>query len=196
MPPANWIIPALRLGRMVLSTTGGVRVLVGRCLPAGGYAHTRATVWRRVPASVRPLPMRAQHKGWGGNVTAAAAAATERDPRTTVLSVDGVGAYDHISRHSIAAIAVRPELSEILPYVRAVLWIPQHLLVLRRPRHSARSTPGRRWGTGGPPSASLVRIETAWSRSSLMPEGGPFKAQAVKQSNATTNCAAHCFVTK
>ena len=42
----------------------------------------------------------------------------------------------------------------------------------------------------------MENVPRSRSRSSLMPEGGPFKAQAVKQSNATTNCAAHCFVTK
>ena len=39
-------------------------------------------------------------------------APTESDPRTTVLSVDGVGAYDHISR----ALADRPALAGLLPY--------------------------------------------------------------------------------
>ena len=44
-------------------------------------------------------------------------AATESDPRTTVLSVDGVGAYDHISRQSmLSALAERPELAGLTPF--------------------------------------------------------------------------------
>ena len=44
-------------------------------------------------------------------------AATESDPRTTVLSVDGVGAYDHISRQSmLSALADRPELAGLIPF--------------------------------------------------------------------------------
>ena len=44
-------------------------------------------------------------------------ASTESDPRTTVLSVDGVGAYDHISRQNmLSALADRPALAGLLPY--------------------------------------------------------------------------------
>ena len=44
-------------------------------------------------------------------------ASTESDPRTTVLSVDSVGAYDHISRQSmLSALADRPALAGLLPY--------------------------------------------------------------------------------
>eukprot|EP00439_Symbiodinium_sp_Y106_P065357 s637_g10.t1 len=38
-------------------------------------------------------------------------AATESDPRTTVLSVDGVGAYDHISRQSMLSQHLRTDPS-------------------------------------------------------------------------------------
>ena len=44
-------------------------------------------------------------------------AVTEADPQTTVLSIDGVGAYDHISRASVlSAFQRRPDLAGILPF--------------------------------------------------------------------------------
>ena len=46
-------------------------------------------------------------------------AATEVDPRATILSVDAVGAYDHVSRQAmLAALHARPELRPLLPYAR------------------------------------------------------------------------------
>ena len=40
----------------------------------------------------------------------------------------------------------------------------------------------------------LDRIQR--SKVNLMPEGGPFKAQAVKQNDSATKCAAHCIARK
>ena len=46
-------------------------------------------------------------------------AATEARPRATVLSVDAVGAFDHVSRGSIlGALLAQPELQPLLPYAR------------------------------------------------------------------------------
>ena len=46
-------------------------------------------------------------------------AATEVDPRATILSVDAVGAYDHVSRQAmLAALHARPELRPLLAYAR------------------------------------------------------------------------------
>ena len=45
-------------------------------------------------------------------------AATELDARTTVLSIDGVGAYDHISRASmLSGLQHTPSLTALLPFV-------------------------------------------------------------------------------
>ena len=45
--------------------------------------------------------------------------ATEMDPRATVLSIDAVGAFDHVSRRAmLAALQQRPSLQPLLPYVR------------------------------------------------------------------------------
>ena len=43
--------------------------------------------------------------------------ATEADPRTAVLSIDGVGAYDHISRASmLGALRAHAPLTGLLPF--------------------------------------------------------------------------------
>ena len=50
-------------------------------------------------------------------VVRALRAATESDPRTTVLSIDGVGAYDHISRSSMLdALRTHEPLTGLLPF--------------------------------------------------------------------------------
>ncbi|CAE7242891.1 unnamed protein product [Symbiodinium sp. CCMP2592] len=46
-------------------------------------------------------------------------AATEASPRATVLSVDAVGAFDHVSRGAmLTALHARPELQPLLPFAR------------------------------------------------------------------------------
>ena len=46
-------------------------------------------------------------------------AAAEADPRATILSVDAVGAFDHVSRQAmLGALAANPALQPLLPYAR------------------------------------------------------------------------------
>ena len=46
-------------------------------------------------------------------------AATEANPRATVLSVDAVGAFDHVARGAMLdALLANPELQPLLPYAR------------------------------------------------------------------------------
>ena len=46
-------------------------------------------------------------------------AAAEADPRATILSVDAVGAFDHVSRQAmLGALAANPALQSLLPYAR------------------------------------------------------------------------------
>ena len=95
---------ALRLGRMVALTkpTGGVRALVMgdvfRRLVARTLAQQFGEHFRMACAPFQyALSTRARPEA----LVRALRAATEADPRTTVLSIDGVGAFDHISRASM-----------------------------------------------------------------------------------------------
>ena len=52
-------------------------------------------------------------------------AATETSPRATVLSVDAVGAVDHVARGSmLGAVLARPALQPLLPYARQFYGMP------------------------------------------------------------------------
>ena len=67
---------------------------------------------------MRPVPIRFQHARAGSEALIhAVRAAVEADPRTTVLSIDGVGAYDHISRASMfTALRDLASLASLLPF--------------------------------------------------------------------------------
>ena len=46
-------------------------------------------------------------------------AATEMDPRVTVVSIDGIGAFDHIRRSGmLSGLHANPDLQGVLPYAR------------------------------------------------------------------------------
>ena len=47
---------------------------------------------------------------------------TELDPQCTLLSIDGVGAYDHVSRtQMLQQLWEHPDLRELVPFVR--MWL-------------------------------------------------------------------------
>ena len=117
-------------------------------IPPRGCSQARAATRFGVPAGVRAIPVRTQHQSWGRGARAVRAA-TESDVRTTVLSVDGVGAYDHTSRQGqLSSIADRAELAGVLPFAS--------MFVLRCPRHCARNPARRGRRGGGSPDALPV----------------------------------------
>ena len=114
------ILPALRLGRMVALSkpSGDVRALVMgdafRRLVARTLAQQLSTEFQRACA---PFPFALSTKAGAEALVRVVRAATESDAQTTILSVDGVGAYDHISRQSmLSALASRPDLAGVLPF--------------------------------------------------------------------------------
>ena len=51
--------------------------------------------------------------------------ATDADPESTVMSVDGIGAYDHVHRSAMMGKLLRvPRLQGLLPFVRATYGQP------------------------------------------------------------------------
>ena len=114
------ILPALRLGRMVALSkpSGDVRALVMgdafRRLVARTLAQQLSTEFQRACA---PFQFALSTKAGAEALVRVVRAATESDAQTTILSVDGVGAYDHISRQSmLSALASRPDLAGVLPF--------------------------------------------------------------------------------
>ena len=114
------IVPAIRLGRMVALTkpSGGVRALVMGDAFRRLVARTLAQqLHEEFQSACAPFQYALSTKAGAEALVRAIRASTESDPRTTVLSVDGVGAYDHISRQSmLSTLADRPALAGLLPY--------------------------------------------------------------------------------
>ena len=114
------ILPAFRLGRMVALSkpSRDVRALVMgdafRRLVARTLAQQLSTEFQRACA---PFQFALSTKAGAEALARVVRAATESDAQTTILSVDGVGAYDHISRQSmLSALASRPDLAGVLPF--------------------------------------------------------------------------------
>ena len=116
------VLDALRVGRVVAlrKPNGRVRALVigdvlrrlvGRVL-AQAFAQ-------QIQDACMPFQYGLSTRTGTEAVARVLRAATEVNPRTTVLSVDAVGAYDHVSRGAmLGAVLERPALQPLLPYVR------------------------------------------------------------------------------
>ena len=78
-------------------------------------------------------------------------------PHHTTISVDGIGAHDHISRASMfTALAQVPQANGCLPFMRFFLHKPIPVCLARQHRQPPCHTPSRRRRTGRPFNASLV----------------------------------------
>ena len=85
--------------------------------PAGGPHAGPAVCWS-FPSRLRAIPVCPATRTAAESLARAVRAATELDARTTVLSIDGVGAYDHISRASmLSGLQHTPSLTALLPFV-------------------------------------------------------------------------------
>ena len=98
---------------------GGVRGLVMsdafRRLVARSLAQQHAGAFQ---AACAPFQYALRTRAGAESLARAVRAATELDARTTVLSIDGVGAYDHISRASmLSGLQHTPSLTALLPFV-------------------------------------------------------------------------------
>ena len=118
--PAD-VLAGVRLGRMVglRKPDGGVRGLVMsdafRRLVARTLAQQYAGAFQ---AACAPFQYALRTRAGAESLARAVRAATELDARTTVLSIDGVGAYDHISRASmLSGLQHTPSLTALLPFV-------------------------------------------------------------------------------
>ena len=116
------VLQALRLGRMVAlrKPNGRVRALVVgdvfRGLVARALAQHFAGAFQEACLPYQfGLGTRAGTEG----LYKLLHTATELDPRATVLSIDAVGAYDHVSRQAmLEGLRSRPALVPLLPFAR------------------------------------------------------------------------------
>ena len=113
------ILAGLRLGRLVAlrKPDGGVRGLVMgdtfRRLVARTLAQQFAAAFE---AACLPYQYALSTRAGAEALARTLRLATEADPRATLLSVDGVGAYDHVSRQAmLTAVATNPTTAALLP---------------------------------------------------------------------------------
>ena len=125
LPPS--IATALGLGRMIALQKPNGRV---RGLVIGDIL--RRTVSRAIAqhfsqhfhAACSPHQYALSTRAGTGAIVHALTTATQSNPSNTILSIDGVGAYDTISRRSmLQALAAVPEANQAVPFVR--LWYAQ-----------------------------------------------------------------------
>eukprot|EP00435_Cladocopium_sp_Y103_P018071 s881_g4.t1 len=92
--------------------------------------HDAAIARAAIAAAADGLPAGAHvHLPWA--LTRAIRAATELEPSLCILSVDGVGAYDHVSRHAILqGLQDDAGLQPLLPFVRQFYSTPSEYAVL------------------------------------------------------------------
>ena len=88
-------------------------------------------------------------------------ALTDADPESTVLSIDGIGAFDLISRASmLIALKDAPGCDRALPFVRQFYGCPSNILWEDEDGMDHETLQGVS-RTGGPPHASIVRTGAA-----------------------------------
>ena len=126
------IAQAMRLGRLVAlrKANGKVRGIVTGDLVRRLAARTLAQ--QLAPAfedACSPFQYALSTRAGTECVAHALRAATQLDPRATVLSIDGVGAFDHVARRSMLGNLMRQrEASAALPFVRLFYGQPSEYL--------------------------------------------------------------------
>ena len=90
-----------------------------------------ATALRHLPDSresrgghMFPFPICTFHSHWHG-LCGTRSLNSNRDPQATVLSIDGIGAYDHVHRSAMLGKLLEvPSFRGLLPFVRAAYLEP------------------------------------------------------------------------
>ena len=156
------VVPAVRLGRMVALTkpSGGVRALVMGDAFRRLVARTLAQqLHEEFQSACAPFQCALSTKAGAEALVRATRTSTESDPRTTVLSVDGVGAYDHISRQSmLSTLADRPALAGLLPYAALFYGSPSTYVFYDAEGHAHDVQQGEGGEQGDPLMPSLFAL--------------------------------------
>ena len=160
VPPP--VVAAIRAGRIVAlrKPNGRVRALVvgdvfrrlvGRTL-AQEYAS-------ELQAACMPFQYGLSTRAGTEALVRLLRVATEMDPRATVLSIDAVGAFDHVSsRAMLAGLQQRPSLQPLLAALRPpVLRFRQHIHLAGRPGQLPRGAAIRGWRARRPANARPLR---------------------------------------
>ena len=116
------VLPAIRAGRIVAlrKPNGRVRALVVGDVLRRLVGRTLAQQYAsELQAACMPIQYGLSTRAGTEALVRLLRVATEMDPRATVLSIDAVGAFDHVSRHAmLAGLMHRPSLQPLLPFAR------------------------------------------------------------------------------
>ena len=116
------VVAAIRAGRIVAlrKPNGRVRALVVGDVLRRLVGRTLAQEYAsELQAACMPFQYGLSTRAGTEALVRLLRVATEIDPRATVLSIDAIGAFDHVSRHAmLAGLRQRPGLQPLLPYVR------------------------------------------------------------------------------
>ena len=109
---------------------GSVALLYRRCVAQTCFPMPRPKVCPANPHSLSTSPVCFSHTIWNrGCGPCSITAVTEANPTHTILSVDGVGAYDNISRNSmLQGFRDVPEANRCLPFVKMFYGAPSHYI--------------------------------------------------------------------
>ena len=126
------ILEGIRLGRMTAlkKPDGGVRGIVVGDIVRRLVARTMAKqVSKQVEAATAPFQYALSTKAGCECVAHILQCVTDEDPEATVISIDGVGAYDLISRNAMLEGLLKMENGDqILPFVRCFYGSPSTYL--------------------------------------------------------------------
>ena len=160
------ILEATKLGRLTALSKpdGGVRGIVVGDILRRLVARTMAKQFsKKAEAATAPFQHALSTKAGCECVAHILQALSDRDPEATIMSIDGIGAFDLISRNAMLEGSLRIEDGDqLLPFERCFSREPVHIFVGGRDgRHPTHLTRGGR-GAGRPPHAIAVRIGAAW----------------------------------
>ena len=121
VPPT--VIELMAMGRMtaLLKPNGQARGIVAGCVFRRLVSRAIAKQLDKVFAdATAPYQFALQTRAGADALVHTLQALTDADPNKVVLSLDGIGAFDHISRAEILeALTTKPELQPLVPLVRA-----------------------------------------------------------------------------
>ena len=127
------VLQALRIGRMraLQKPTGGVRGIVVGDFVKRLVARTLAQqLGPAVESATAPFQFALSTKAVSECVAHVAQALTDMDDNSTLLSLDGIGAFDLVARGAVMSGLLEVEGgASALPFVRQFLWVTIHLLV-------------------------------------------------------------------
>ena len=136
---------------------GGVRGIATGDVFRRLVSRTLAGSWTPLfDEATRPYQYALRTRAGVDALTARLRATLDRDPATTVVSLDGRSAYDCISR-AIFCCKLQEVAPALVPFVRMFPWSGFRILLVECGGRPSQHLSGRRMRTWGPPGPGIAR---------------------------------------